>query len=79
MSVSAIGAFSVREDAYSEPYDPPQFCDICGILVDGYTRPEDHEPICERHPDWRVDLAELEELDAPTGPLAAPVARREVA
>jgi hypothetical protein len=72
-------SFTIGASAYSEPYWPDQFCDQCGVLCDEYTKREDHDVLCPHHPDHRIDLAELEELDAPTGPLAAPVARREVA
>jgi hypothetical protein len=74
-----VGDFTTGPAVYSEPYYPDQFCqqDGCGVLMDQYTKPEDHDVLCPHHPDHRLDLAELEELEA--GPLAAPVARREVA
>lgn len=54
--------FYLRDDAYSEPYYPPQWCGHCGVLLDGYTKPEDHEPLCPHHPDSRHDLDELDEV-----------------
>ena len=56
-------SFTLRDDACMEAYEREQYCP-CGVLLDGYTKPEDHEPTCDRHPDYRPDLDELDEADA---------------
>lgn len=49
---------------WTEPYDPPVYCQHCGLQIDGYEKAEDHEPSCPHSPDYRADLfEELAELD----------------
>lgn len=58
--------FRLADDAYTEPYDPPQYCpsDGCGVILDAWTKPEDHDVLCPHHVDHRPDLEELAAIEA---------------